>query len=101
MPERFALFIGNDQYEDQSLARLKTPSADVQGLARAFEDPSIGHFDEVSQLINEADVHVRRAVGKFFSRREPTICCCSTSRDTGVWAIRAASFSPLRIRVGN
>jgi len=69
MPERFALFIGNDQYEDQSLARLKTPSADVQGLARAFEDPSIGHFDEVSQLINEADVHVRRAVGKFFSRR--------------------------------
>jgi hypothetical protein len=71
MPKRNALFIGNSEYQDATLTRLKTPDADDRSLAAALRDPSIGEFDEVTELIDEGEGAVRRAIATFFARRHP------------------------------
>ncbi len=45
---KYALIIGNNRYDDQKLAQLKTPAADSQALARVLGDKAIGSFDEVT-----------------------------------------------------
>jgi peptide/nickel transport system substrate-binding protein len=69
MSERLALIIGNSEFEDSTLARLVTPGRDASELAEILKDPAIGHFDEVMSLINEPAPVVRRAVARFFARR--------------------------------
>jgi hypothetical protein len=71
MPKRSALFIGNIEYQDATLTRLKTPGADVHSLAAVFRDPAIGEFDEVVELLDESEGTVRRAIAGFFARRHP------------------------------
>ena len=55
MTRRFALVIGNSQYDDQTLSQLKTPDADVHTLAAALRDPLVGGFDAVEELINNTE----------------------------------------------
>ncbi len=42
MGRKLALIIGNSEYDDASLARLMTPSEDVNDLAALLRSPNIG-----------------------------------------------------------
>ena len=69
MNSRFALLIGNSEYDDPKLAKLKTPEGDVQQLAKVLADDNIGRYD-VEALINEP-FHIARAkISEFFRRRK-------------------------------
>ena len=68
MPSKFALVIGNSDYEDTTLSQLKTPEADVRALVTALRDPAIGGFEEVQELINQPESTVSRAISTFFAK---------------------------------
>ena len=70
MTRRFALVIGNSQYDDQTLSQLKTPDADVHTLAAALRDPLVGGFDAVEELINNTESAVRRAISAFYLQKK-------------------------------
>jgi hypothetical protein len=71
MGRKIALVIGNSEYDDASLARLITPSADVDDLAALLKSPEVGSFDEVLALVNEAATSVRKAVARLFKDKGP------------------------------
>ena len=50
---KYALIIGNNKYNDQKLAQLKTPAADSQALAKILDDKTIG---SVGIRVNSYDV---------------------------------------------
>lgn len=54
MNRRLALVIGNTEYQDQRLARLVSPQADVRALADVLRAADIGGFAEVRTLLNES-----------------------------------------------
>ena len=68
---KYALIIGNNKYDDQRLAQLKTPAADSQALAKTLDDKTIGSFDEVTPLINQTEGRVRRAISTFLTNKKP------------------------------
>jgi uncharacterized caspase-like protein len=68
---KYALIIGNNKYDDQKLAQLKTPAADSQALAKVLDDKTIGSFDEVTPLINQTESQVRRAISSFLNQKKP------------------------------
>ena len=68
---KYALIIGNNQYDDPKLAQLKTPAADSQALAKILDDQAIGSFDEVTPLINQTETQVRRAISAFLINKKP------------------------------
>ena len=68
---KYALIIGNNQYDDPKLAQLKTPAADSQALAKVLADKSIGSFDEVTPLINKNESEIRRAISGFLTNKKP------------------------------
>ena len=68
---KYALIIGNNKYDDQKLAQLKTPAADSQALAKVLDDKTIGSFDEVTPLINQTETRVRRAISTFLTNKKP------------------------------
>ncbi|MEO8358193.1 MAG: caspase family protein [Chloroflexota bacterium] len=68
---KYALIIGNNRYDDQKLAQLKTPAADSQALAKVLGDKAIGSFDEVTPLINQTETQVRRAISTFLINKKP------------------------------
>jgi hypothetical protein len=68
---KYALIIGNNKYDDQRLAQLKTPAADSQALAKTLDDKTIGSFDEVTPLINQTEGRVRRAISTFLANKKP------------------------------
>jgi len=70
MARKFALVIGNSRYDDTHLGRLKAPDVDVQALASVLESPDIGQFDEVVTLQNEGFAAVRKAVARFYDKRQ-------------------------------
>jgi hypothetical protein len=70
MSRKFALIIGNSEYNDKSLACLKTPAADVRALAEVLLDSNRGGFDEAQTLINEPDSTIRKAIERFFARKK-------------------------------
>ena len=67
MSGKYALVIGNSEYEDANLARLTAPSADVNDLAALLRAPDIGGFSEVTALVNELSSTIRRAIARFFA----------------------------------
>src|SRR5512135_1804930 len=71
MGRKVALVIGNSEYDDASLARLITPSEDVNDLAVLLKSPDIGGFDEVLTLVNEAATSVRKAIARLFKEKSP------------------------------
>ncbi len=69
MAGKFALIIGNSEYEDTNLARLVTPAADVNALSALLRDAEIGAFDEVMSLVNEQSATIRRRIASFFAQK--------------------------------
>jgi len=67
---RIALIIGNSEYDDASLARLKTPDADVGVLAEVLRSPDIGGFDEVITLVNEPFATIYPEIAHFFAGKK-------------------------------
>jgi hypothetical protein len=70
MSRRFALIIGNSEYEDAGLAQLKTPDADVAALTKVLRSAEIGGFDEVTALINEPFAAIYPAIANFFAAKK-------------------------------
>jgi len=68
---KYALIIGNNQYNDPKLARLKTPAADAQALANVLSDQNIGSFDKVISLVNKTESHVSRGISTFLTNKKP------------------------------
>jgi uncharacterized caspase-like protein len=71
MSRKLALIIGNSEYEDAALAKLKAPEADVRALAELLRDPAIGGFDEVETLVNRPFSEAHPAVAAFFADKRP------------------------------
>lgn len=67
--KKFALVIGNSVYNDPTLSKLITPTADVDALVETLRNPKIGCFDGVIPLINQTSSEIRRNVSQFFTRR--------------------------------
>jgi len=67
---RLALLIGSSQYDDPKLAQLKLPESDVARLSEVLIDPEIGHFDEVTPLLNGSFSEVQRAIVHFFAGKK-------------------------------
>ena len=74
MSQRYALIIGNSEYSDSRLSQLVAPGKDVEELSGILKDASIGGFDEVITLLNEPADIMRRAVARFFTRRNLRTC---------------------------
>lgn len=68
---KYALIIGNDQYEDSKLSRLKTPIEDARELAKILSDKKIGNFDEIASLLNKGTSEIRRAISVFLKEKKP------------------------------
>jgi len=71
MEGKFALIIGNNEFEDSSLACLVSPASEARALADILKDPEIGGFDDVTALVNEPEVRVRRGIASLFARKKP------------------------------
>jgi uncharacterized caspase-like protein len=67
MGRKLALVIGNSNYADLRLAKLKTPEADVRALANLLRAPEVGGFDEVLCLTNPTFAKAQPAVTEFFA----------------------------------
>jgi uncharacterized caspase-like protein len=68
---RYALVIGNSEYQDLKFAQLVTPSEDVNDLVAVLQSREIGGFDEVESFINRSVLEVRRAVARHFASKKP------------------------------
>ena len=71
MPQKFALIIGNSDYQDTALAHLAMPEADVSALASVLADPQMGGFDQVKPLVNASAADVRLEIESFFDDKKP------------------------------
>ncbi|MDZ7689574.1 MAG: caspase family protein [Balneolaceae bacterium] len=71
MARKYALFVGNSEYDSESLVDLDAPIADVQDLASVFRDSAIGGFDEVIELINSTESEIRQKISSFFLQKKP------------------------------
>ncbi len=71
MASKYALLIGNTQYDDSTLSRLTSPSGDVQELASVLRLPDIGGFDDVTTLLNASSDTVRKQIATFFDQKAP------------------------------
>ena len=71
MSRKFALVIGNSEYDDPKLARLRTPSRDVDALAGVLKDPAVGQFDKVVPVVNQTTAVVFREIAAFFVGKKP------------------------------
>lgn len=72
---RYALIIGNSQYQDKTLRQLVTPQLDARALADVLNNQAVGAFKEAQILLDEKMDHLRRAIGRFFrqAKREDTL----------------------------
>jgi hypothetical protein len=70
MAGKFALIIGSSHYDDPSLGRLRAPDLDAHGLEEVLKSSAIGQFDEVVTLLNEGATTVRKAIARFYDRRQ-------------------------------
>lgn len=66
--KRFALLVGNSEYDDKNFSTLLKPNTDVQGLAEVLENPNIGNF-ETQISINESSAIVQEKIAEFYNNR--------------------------------
>jgi TPR repeat protein len=71
MSSRFALVIGNTEYTDPKLARLRSPIADVDDFSRVLREPELGAFDDVSNLVNQPKSVVEKRISALFLGKQP------------------------------
>ena len=70
MSGKFALIIGNGEYQDARLSSLVTPNEDVNDLAEVLRAPGIGGFTDVVTLVNETSANIRLEIETFFSDKK-------------------------------
>jgi hypothetical protein len=68
MANRYALLIGTSEYQDERLARLKTPAADLNVLASLLGDENIGGY-QVKVLHNQPFTTVLKEIVSFLKDR--------------------------------
>ena len=71
MSGKFALIIGNTEYNDPGLAQLTAPGKDAEDFARVLRDKEIGAFDNVNILLNQSSSTVNEAIDEFFDQKKP------------------------------
>ncbi len=71
MSRKFALIIGNSQYDDANLSQLTAPAADVLALDELLRAPEIGGFDSVQTLANRPFDEAQLAIADFFADKKP------------------------------
>lgn len=67
MSTKFALVIGNSEYQDAKRSKLTASPEDVFSLAAILRDPDICGFDEAIPLIGSAAA--LRSIGGFFTKK--------------------------------
>jgi WD40 repeat protein len=67
--DRYALLIGTSDYNDEKLARLKTPVADLEVLAGLLRDEVIGGY-QVNVLPNKPFLTILREIVSFLKDRK-------------------------------
>ena len=67
--QRYALVIGNSNYQDERLPDLKSSIVDAQRFAELLADQKIGAFTHVEKLIDENSETVKRTIERFFSKK--------------------------------
>jgi uncharacterized caspase-like protein len=70
MEQKWALLIGNSRYDNKEYPPLEKSVADVQALAEALRNPSIGAFDGIQQLIDLPGETIRRDLDLFFQEKK-------------------------------
>ncbi len=70
MNSKFALIIGNSEFQDTKLAQLAAPVEDVSGLADVLNGPDICNFDEVIPFINANAATALRPIAGFFAGKD-------------------------------
>lgn len=68
--QKYALLIGNNEFDDPNLSRLLAPPLDIQVLGELLDKPEIGGFTEVVTLLNKPYAVVRKAIARFFAQRK-------------------------------
>jgi uncharacterized caspase-like protein len=63
---RFALVIGNSNYQDERLADLKSAVMDAERFSKVLSDPNLGAFTYVETLIDKTHHIIENAIEKFF-----------------------------------
>jgi hypothetical protein len=70
MTERkYALIIGNSDYQDRQLSPLRASGVDVYAMSKILRDQKICGFNDVQQILNQSVTVVRREIAKFFEDR--------------------------------
>ena len=69
MAGKFALLLGNDQYQDEQFGSLTVPENDVKALKTILENPAVGGFDQVDILLNASLEKIMAAMGDLFANK--------------------------------
>ena len=67
---KFALVIGNSHYDDPAISQLTMPGQDAEKLAEVLKSAEIGGFDQVTELIDQPEGALRKAIAHFFADRQ-------------------------------
>jgi len=68
--KRYALVIGNAEYQDERLSDLKSSVHDASQFADLLKDDRIGAFTQVDVLLNKDNLEVKQSIERFFHNRE-------------------------------
>ena len=68
--QKYALLIGNNEFDDANLSRLIAPPMDIQALGELLINPEIGGFTDVVTLLNKPYADVRKAIARFFAQKK-------------------------------
>src|SRR6266516_2177683 len=71
MSGKYALIIGNTEYNDPGLAQLTAPGKDAEDFARVLKDQNLCGFDDVKVLLNQLSSSVIEAIDEFFDQKKP------------------------------
>ena len=66
----YALLIGNTDYDDSTLKKLKAPEADLHALAEVLQDAVIGGY-RVQTIFNQPLETVQSGIGELFADKQP------------------------------
>lgn len=69
MENKFALIIGNSEYIDPTISRLKAPDADVYSLADILLAPEVGGFTDVKICANQSFADIQLAIADLFAEK--------------------------------
>ena len=73
MSGRFALIIGNQEYQDSGLnTGLRAPKSDVEALSQVLSNETIGAFT-VQTVLDKTFGEVRDAIVEFLSNKQRAI----------------------------